>query len=756
MITGAGKTREQLDREPYFVLDAGELESIINRGPVVVFLRRALEGWPVDFVSANVLQFGYQREDFLSHRVLFTDIIHPEDLERVTADVHRYSREGLTEFAQEYRILTATKDVRWVSERTWLRRGTDSAVNHYHGYIIDITDRKRTEAEQAAANEELAAVNEELMAAHEQLIATEEEIRQQYEELCESRHALSVAHQQLLDIIEFLPDPTFVIDAGKRVVAWNRAIEKMTGVPKEEILGKGDYAYAVPFYGRPRPILVDLLFAENSEIALQYGSVERDGNVLCAEVFVPSVYGGQGAFLWLSVSPLYDSEGKLVGAIETMRDVSDRKRMEARLKYLANHDPLTNVPNRYFLEENLKRVVAKTKRGDTSAALLCIDLDNFQLVNDALGHAAGDEVLVNLAKILQSNLREEDVLARLGGDEFGVLLEGVNARQAEVVAEKLRRAVEQRELCLVTHRTCFYLSVSVGVVMVDGSLEFQKLFSYADTAVSHAKERGRNRVAFVEPDEEITGRLSEAHQLVALVKRALSEDRFVLHYQPVVRIIDRKVSHYEALIRLRAEDGELILPGRFIPVAERFGLMSQIDRWVLQAVLKELNARPGLILFMNLSGVSLGDEKLLEFIVEAISQSGVHPSRLGFEITETAAVKGMMLAERWIGRLKTLGCSFALDDFGIGFSSFSYLQLLPVDFVKIDGSYVRNLDVNTTHRALVQAMNTVAHTLGKKTVAEFVENSAILDVLRELEVNAGQGYYLGRPVPVPEVVTDQH
>lgn len=734
----------------YYAPTVQDLEDVINRGPAVVFLWRAAEGWPVDFVSANIRQYGYDPDDFVSQRIPFDAIVYPEDRERISAEMREYSQKELRELFQQYRILTAGGEVRWVDDRTWVRRGPDGKITYYHGYIIDITERKQAQAEQAALNQELAAVNEELMATNEQLMASEEEIRHQYAELQKSRHELSVAHRQLVDIIEFLPDATFVVDAEKRVIVWNRAIEKMTGVPKEEILGKGDYCYAVPFYGMPRPVLVDLIFAENSDIALQYGFVERNGNVLCAEVFVPSVYGGQGAFLWLSVSPLFDSEGKLVGAIETMRDISDRKRMEARLTHLANHDPLTNIPNRYFLEENLKRVVARSKHGSTSSALLCIDLDNFQLVNDALGHAAGDEVLINLAKILKSNLRSGDFLARMGADEFAVLLDDATAEQAEVVAEKLRAAVEQKELCLVTHRTCFYLSVSVGVVMIDGSLDSQKLFSYAETAVAQAKEQGRNRVAFVKPEGDLTGNLSEAHRMVALVKRSLNENRFVLHYQPVIRLVDGTISHYEALIRLQDENGDLLAPVKFVPISERFGLMSQIDRWVLQAVLKELKARPGLNLYMNLSGVSLGDEKLLEYIIESINQSGVHPSRLGFEITETAAVRGMMVAERWIRRLKALGCPFALDDFGIGFASFSYLQFLPVDVVKIDGSYVRNLDTNPTHRALVQAMNTVAHTLGKRTVAEFVENSAILDILRELEIDAGQGYYLGRPRPVPE------
>lgn len=425
--------------------------------------------------------------------------------------------------------------------------------------------------------------------------------------------------------------------------------------------------------------------------------------------------------------------------------------MKKQLQYLATHDSLTNIPNRYLLQENLKRAVAKAKRGQKNA-LLFIDLDNFKLVNDTLGYTAGDDLLITLVNILKSNLREGDLLARLGGDEFAVLLEGATAEEAGTIAEKLRRAVDEEELCLVTHRTCFNLTISIGIVMVDGTLDSQKLLSHADTALYAAKEGGRNKVAFVQPDGYSRAKLSETNQLVGLIKGAFKENRFMLFFQPVFKVSDRKITHHEALIRLKDKDGELIPPGRFIPVAEQFGLMSQIDRWVVQASLTVLRKYPDLKLFVNLSGISLGDEELLELIQTKIHKSGIDPSRIGFEITETAAVKDLARADRWIRRLKILGCRFALDDFGIGFSSFSYLRFLSVDYLKIDGSYVYNLDKDPTHRALVQAINTVAQSLGKKTIAEFVENEYIFKILEEMKIDCGQGYYLGKPTPVPEDV----
>lgn len=332
-------------------------------------------------------------------------------------------------------------------------------------------------------------------------------------------------------------------------------------------------------------------------------------------------------------------------------------------------------------------------------------------------------------------MRDGDFLARLGGDEFAVLLEGISEQEAGVVAEKLRRAVCESELCFVTHRSRLNLSISIGIIMVNGTLDFQRCLSLADTALYAAKEGGRNRFAFAEPDGDPINRLTETNQLVGLIKSALQENRFMLYFQPVVRIGDGKIIHYEALIRLRDRQGQMISPGSFTPVAERFGLMPQIDLWVVQAALTTMRESPELRLFINLSGVTLGDEAVLGLIESKIHESGIEPSRIGFEITETAIVKNILRAEHWIRRLKGLGCLFSLDDFGTGFSSFSYLRILPVDYIKIDGSFVNNVDKEPVHQALIQAINNVAVTLGKKTIAEFVENEGILKELQALGVD---------------------
>jgi len=448
--------------------------------------------------------------------------------------------------------------------------------------------------------------------------------------------------------------------------------------------------------------------------------------------------------MWGIASPLFDCDGNLIGAIESIRDITNQQQMEERLQYLATHDSLTNIPNRYSLEKILKKAIAKAKRG-VKCALFFIDIDNFKLINDTLGHASGDELIIYLVNVLNTNLRKGDFLARFGGDEFAVLLEGISDQEAAVVAEKLRRTVYESEINLITQVYRLNLSISIGVIMIDGTFDYQRYLSLADTALYAAKEDGRNRVVFAEPNEEPIYKLTETSQLVGLIKSALQEDGFDLHFQPIVRITDGLVIHHEVLIRLKDNNGQLILPGKFIPVAERFGFMPQIDCWVVQKSLIVMRESPELKLFINLSGVTLGDETALGVIETSIRKSGIDSSRIGFEITETSAVKDISHTERWVRRLKKFGCLFALDDFGTGFSSFAYLRILPVDYIKIDGSFVNDANKEPIHLALIQAIKTIADTLGMKTIAEFVENEDVLKVLKSIGIDYGQGFYLGKP-----------
>ncbi|CAG0986477.1 partial Cyclic di-GMP phosphodiesterase PdeB, partial [Gammaproteobacteria bacterium] len=391
--------------------------------------------------------------------------------------------------------------------------------------------------------------------------------------------------------------------------------------------------------------------------------------------------------------------------------------------------------------ESLERIVARARRG-TPGSLLLLDLDHFKVVNDTLGHGAGDVVLVELARLLGTLRRPGDELARLGGDEFVIVLEGIPAEAGRMVAERVRRAVHEHRFDVGGRR--FDLGVSVGVVPIDGRLKPAALLALADSALYAAKEKGRNRVVLSDGSVAPT-QLSEASLWASRVKDALREKKFVLVYQPILRLESGRTAHYEALLRLADGDGTLVAPGDFLPAAEQFGLLAQVDAWVVDEVLSILRTRDNVEIFVNLSGASLGEEGHLAAMEERIRESGIGPGRLAFELTETTAVRDLIGAREWMRRLRDLGCRFALDDFGIGFSSFSYLQGLPADYVKIDGSFIRDLETNPSNRALVKAIDTVAHTLGKETIAEQVESREAVAVLRELGVESGQGFALGTP-----------
>lgn len=444
-----------------------------------------------------------------------------------------------------------------------------------------------------------------------------------------------------------------------------------------------------------------------------------------------------------TITPVLNEQGAVTSFITIMQDITERKRSEQQIRYLASHDSLTGLSNRLELESYLERAVGRAGRGQESA-LLFLDMDNFKLVNDTVGHNAGDQLLIILSSLLGETLRAGDLLTRVGADNFAVLLEGTPLDQARLIAETLRGTVDAYPFYVGGRN--FDLSLSLGLVPVDGTVSAGDLLAQADSAMHTAKRQGGNRVAVYHPDESTLSQLSAANGWVRRIKLALRDDQLVLHYQPVTRLSDDTIVHYEALIRMLDENGSLILPSAFIAAAERFGLMPPLDRWVVREVIAMLRDHPTARIFMNLSGRSLADDGLLEFIRRELAAANVAPQRLGFEITETAAVQDFVRAEHWIREAKTLGCPFALDDFGVGFTSFAYLRSLPVDQIKIDGSFIRTLEDDSSNRHIVQAMHTLARALGKETVAEFVESAAIRQIVRDIGLTYAQGYYQGLPL----------
>ena len=434
------------------------------------------------------------------------------------------------------------------------------------------------------------------------------------------------------------------------------------------------------------------------------------------------------------------------------RDITEQKRFETQIMHMANRDPLTNLLNRRRFHEELEGWLAQTRRFGIKGALLFLDIDNFKYINDSLGHQSGDILLVAIAGLLRERLRDTDILARLGGDEFAIILPHADVGLAESVANHIRELVQYHTSVEKNYPPG--ITVSIGIAMFPGHGDTaETLLSYADLAMYRAKEEGRNRVCVYTPEQktQIESRLIWEKR----IHEALNKDNFVLFLQPIMDIHQNLIIGHEALLRMTNEKGEIVSPSNFLDIAERFGLIQDIDRWVVSTaipLIKKLqhDGKPP-CLEVNLSGKAFTDKKLLPLISSELAATGIDPVNIIFEITESSVIENIDIARHFIVELKSLGCRFALDDFGIGFSSLNYIKHLPVDYLKIDGSFVRNLLHDTVDQHLVKAMVVVARGLGKKTIAEFVENEETLHLLREYGIDYAQGYHVGKPRHVSEL-----
>ncbi len=466
---------------------------------------------------------------------------------------------------------------------------------------------------------------------------------------------------------------------------------------------------------------------------------------------------GRGRTYRTSGRPRYDAHGHFVGYQGTARDVTAERRLSDRLAHQATHDSLTGLRNRRAFETELAQAIEAARRERREHSLCYLDLDQFKLVNDTCGHAAGDELLRQLGAVLARELRTHDIFARLGGDEFGVLLENCPLARARGVAEKLRRAVEAFRFSW--DGKIFAVGVSIGVVPLgDATDDVAQALRAADSACYVAKDNGRNRVHVDDGEDAQVSRRNSEMEWVSAVARAIDDDRLELWYQPIAAVasvapVAGPDLHFELLLRLRGEDGTRVSPGVFLPPAERYGMASRVDRWVLARALAWFREHPRLaarvsLCSINLSGQSLSDDAFLDYACEALAGAGLPASRVCFEITETAAIQNLAAATRFIDTVKARGCRFALDDFGSGLSSFAYLKTLDVDFVKIDGMFVKDVDSDPVDLAMVRSINEIGHVMGKRTIAEFVENEAILKRIEGIGVDFAQGYGIGRPAPL--------
>ena len=646
---------------------------------------------------------GFEPFDVEPSFALFSSCLHPLDAERVLATL-RDSLETNGGFTDEYRIVRPHGAVRWIEAQGAVRHDEDEKPVGLAGTALDITERKRAER-----------------LLHE-----------------EKERALVTLHS--------IGDAVIATDARGRVEYLNPVAERLTGHGLEEARGQ------------PLKQIFRIVNEETRKEAEDpVARCLREGKVIgLANHTVLVNRSGEELAIQDSAAPIKDPTGAVLGVVLVFSDVTEARRLSRQISYEARHDGLTSLPNRKEFERRLERVVETAHAESTENALCYLDLDQFKLINDTCGHVAGDEVLRQVGKVLQENVRHRDTIARLGGDEFGMLMEHCSLDEAQRVARKLVDAVSSHEFLWEDKR--FRIGVSIGLVAVnEASADSHGLLSAADSACLMAKEQGRNRIHVYQEDDEDLARRHGEMQWAVRIPRALEEDSFRLYFQPMAPVVGRgkEGAHYEILIRL-VED-TVLDPAVFFPAADRYQLSSRLDRWVIESTFRWILDHPEHLrdLFLcsiNLSGHSLSEEAFLKFVTDMLGQFPIPPDKICFEITETVAIANFSRANEFMHELKAQGCQFALDDFGSGLSSFAYLKNLPVDYLKIDGLFVQDILDDSLDLALVRSINEIGQVLGMKTIAERVESAAILEKLREIGVDYAQGFEIGRPRPIDDLL----
>jgi len=452
----------------------------------------------------------------------------------------------------------------------------------------------------------------------------------------------------------------------------------------------------------------------------------------------------------LTLSSFYDRHSQIIGLSGTIDDISMRKKAEEKLQHVAFHDTLTGIHNRYYFDDVLINIAQTTARTKTKNSLLYVDLDNFKVINDSQGHQQGDLVLKEISQLLLDRVRESDYLCRIGGDEFAIILQNTNLDEAQIFALQICETIADASFRF--GEQVYKVSCSIGISSIDGNALSSDIYlQQADIAMFVAKDRGRNRVHTFTVEDELSEEVKQSFEWAQKLRKALSDDNIVLHYQPIINVKTRMTESYEALVRLIVDD-KLIFPDSFIPYLEKAGDMNILDRHVIDAAFKQMSEHKLLgKVAINLSAQAFSDDRLVVYVEDKLVEYNIEPSRIMFELTESASLSNITGTQRLITHLNELGCSFAIDDFGTGFSTFTYLKQIPAEHVKIDGSFVKDMLKDSTDAALVKAINETAKALSKHTIAEFVEDEATLIMLDELGVDFAQGYHIAKPMSIIEI-----
>jgi diguanylate cyclase (GGDEF)-like protein/PAS domain S-box-containing protein len=704
LLTIGAQVAQFLDRARAHASLAGaeaRYRTLVEQMPMIVYVAEWTPAAPFIYVSPQVEEvLGFAPEAFLAHQDLWYERVHPEDLERVVAEERRtFETEG--DFDCEYRMIAADGRVVWLHERDAIIRDGAGQPRFSQGVLVDVTERK----------------------AAERAVLEERDRAQRY---------LDVAGAMIV-----------VVGADERVRLINKRGCEVHGYEEGEVVGRNWFDLFAPGEEREgRRASFRAVMAGTAEL-----DVHEETHVLTRE--------GERRILSWRNTLLRDESGAVVGMLSSGEDVTEQRAAEREIAHLAYHDPLTDLPNRALLEEHLELALARARRDGHSVALLYVDLDDFKLVNDSLGHAAGDELLRRVAERLGSTTRETDLLARQGGDEFLLLvtdLAGNAQARAESIAAQVTDALSEPFTLAGTE---FQVGASIGISLFPRDAgDADALLKHADAAMYQAKRLARSSFSlYAGHSRDPIERLSLTNRL----RKALARDELELHYQPIHALPGGQLAGLEALLRWRDPQRGLVLPGEFIAVAEDTGLIEPIGEWVLEALCRQLASWQDIGLepavSMNVSPRQLRGADFAAGVGGRIAAHSLDPGQLTIEITESTAMSEPHQVEQILHELHDLGLRVAIDDFGAGFSSLARLRQLPVDELKIDRSFLRDVPAHTEATAIVSAILALAGALGMAAVAEGVETEEQLRFLVACGAPLAQGFHLGRAMPVDETTS---
>ncbi|MCG8379069.1 MAG: EAL domain-containing protein, partial [Proteobacteria bacterium] len=643
---------------------------------------------------------GYPLSEW-KERGFWESHLHPEDKEYCLDFCSRQTEKGM-EHEFEYRMLAKNGDVVWVHDVIKVVMGENNKPIKLRGLMIDITAKKEFE------------------------------------------QALQISEERFSLAMQGASDGLWDWDLKTDKVYFSPRWLSMLGYQEDEIKGELNS-------------LRNLLHPDDTEKTFRQVNDFQTGKIDTFSIEFRMQHKQDFYIHILSRAfGVKNNTGEIIRMVGTHTDISETTRLSRQLEYQASHDPLTSLVNRAEFERRLQRLIEEQSIQIPGHAVCYLDLDNFKIINDTCGHLAGDAMLKQLSELLSTSVRSRDTLARLGGDEFAILMEHCSLKQAYSVAEKILSIVQDFKFSWDGNK--FTVGVSIGLVpIVETSGSVTDILSAADNACYMAKDAGRNCIHVFSPDDDELEKRRGEMQWVARINQALEDDMFCLFYQDVVPSNPRKYNpekkRFEILLRIKTHDDAYIMPGAFLPAAERYNLSIKIDHWVIKRTLYWLSMNKHILditetCAINISGHSLGYDTFLDFCLRNIERSEIPGEKICFEITETAAIANLGSAINFINKLKAKGCAFALDDFGSGLSSFGYLKNLPVDYVKIDGTFVRDILADPVDFEMVKAIHRLGHIMGKKTIAEFVENKEILSMINDIGVDYAQGYGIAKPKPV--------